>query len=141
MRLIAFHQPGLKKKELASLERRLKSKVSKVDQVLSGWVVKTGQPLRIGDVQKDPRYVESCPGICSGLYVPIQIGQNVIGSISVESEQPDAFSVHDEHLLVTIANQAAIAFENAHLYQEVQAELAERQQAGRSQSGFCPAKW
>jgi PAS domain S-box-containing protein len=49
--------------------------------------------------------------------------------ISVESEQADAFSPQDERLLATLANQAAVAFENARLYQAAQRELAERNRA------------
>jgi PAS domain S-box-containing protein len=49
--------------------------------------------------------------------------------INVESETPDAFTEQDERLLVTLANQAAIAFENARLYETLQKELSERNRA------------
>ena len=50
----------------------------------------------------------------------------IIGSISVESEIANAFTAQDERLLATLSNQAAIAFENARLYQSAQQELVER---------------
>jgi len=68
-------------------------------------------------------------GILSGLYMPLKIGESVIGCISVESELADAFTAQDERLLATLANQAAVAFENARLFQAAQQELAERMRA------------
>ena len=61
--------------------------------------------------------------------MPLKAGERVIGVISVESETPDAFTEQDERLLATLANQAAIAFENARLYETVQQELVERKRA------------
>jgi PAS domain S-box-containing protein len=126
VRLIGFHVPGLKKKERPMIEKRFKEMVNKVGTGLSGAVIKSGEPLRVMDVSKDPRYVASYPGIQSGLYVPIKIGHSVIGSIAIESNKPDAFSERDERLMLTIANQAAVAFDNARLYLEIQKELQER---------------
>ncbi len=103
--------------------------VNKVGIGLSGWVIKTGQSTRVMDVNKDARYISSYPGIQSGMYVPIKIGNSVIGSIAIESDRLAAFSERDERLMVTIANQAAVAFDNARLYHEIQRELEERKSA------------
>jgi HD-GYP domain-containing protein (c-di-GMP phosphodiesterase class II) len=65
----------------------------------------------------------------SGLYVPLKIYHHTLGCISVESDQPDAFNKEDEHLLTTLAVQAAVALENARLFQSAQEELAERKRA------------
>jgi PAS domain S-box-containing protein len=54
--------------------------------------------------------------------MPLKVGERIIGVISVESEEPDAFTPQDERLLATLASQAAIAFENARLYQTNQHE-------------------
>jgi HD-GYP domain-containing protein (c-di-GMP phosphodiesterase class II) len=56
----------------------------------------------------------------SGLYVPMLVGEHAIGVISVESEQPDAFSEADERLLVTLAAQASVAMDNARLFEDLQ---------------------
>ncbi len=61
--------------------------------------------------------------------MPLRSGDQIIGVISVESEKPDAFSEQDERLLATLANQAAIAFENARLYQAAHEEILERTRA------------
>jgi PAS domain S-box-containing protein len=62
----------------------------------------------------------------SGLYVPLRLFNRTLGCISVESDQPGAFTQEDEHLLVTLAVQAAVAIDNARLFQNAQNELAER---------------
>ncbi|MBL8061370.1 MAG: response regulator, partial [Anaerolineales bacterium] len=69
------------------------------------------------------------PDIHSGLYVPLKAGEQVIGSISVESEVEDAFTERDQRLLETLAGQAAIAIENANLFLMTQKEIIEREQA------------
>jgi PAS domain S-box-containing protein len=126
LELIALNQPGLNEQERAEMERHFNSMIRKVDQGLSGWVIQTGEPIRTGNVHTLPQYVDTQEGIQSGLYMPLKIGDRIIGSISVESEVADAFTSQDERLLATLSNQAAIAFENARLYQSAQQELAER---------------
>ena len=73
-----------------------------------------------------PQYIDTHAGIQSGLYMPLRVGDRMIGVISVESEAPNAFTEQDERLLATLANQTAVAFENARLYEAMQKELSER---------------
>jgi PAS domain S-box-containing protein len=142
LRLVDLHIPGYTKEKRSEVEKKSAIAISRIGDGLSGLVVKTGDVLRVPDVLKNPQYVELYPGIRSGLYVPIKVGQYIIGSITLESEKSDAFSSRDERLLSTIANQAAIAFDNASLYQAVQKELdtriqteaALRESQGRLQS-------
>lgn len=117
-RVVAFNQPGLLEKKRRAQIARLNRKVNKVGVGLSGWVIQHGQPVRSGNVEADERYVQSFPGIQSGLYTPLKAGERTIGSIAVESTEPDAFSEQDERLLMTVAAQAAVAIENARLYQK-----------------------
>jgi PAS domain S-box-containing protein len=134
IRVAAFNQPGLSEKQKRAHIARLNRKVSRVGEGLSGWVIQHGQTVRSGNVQADERYVQSFPGICSGLYAPLKAGDRVIGSIAVESEQPDAFSEQDERLLITLAAQTAIAIENARLYQKTL--LNSRRNAALHQAGL-----
>jgi PAS domain S-box-containing protein len=126
LELLDFNQPGL----MSDLERHemaghFQSLITHSDQGMSGWVIKHGQPARSGDVSNDPRYIEAYSGIHSGLYVPMKLGERMIGVISIESEQPDAFSEADERLLATLANQAASAFENARLFEVARQRVME----------------
>jgi signal transduction histidine kinase len=61
----------------------------------------------------------------SELCVPLRVGGRTIGAFNVESREPDAFSEHDERLLVTLAADTAVAVENARLYGEVARQAAE----------------
>ena len=126
LELIAFHIPHLEDGITANEAHRMKTHVSRVGQGLSGWVVETGQPVRTSHLTDDPHYVQTYEDMQSGLYMPLKIGDRVIGVISVESEKTDAFSEQDERLLATLANQAATVFETARLYQSAQQEIWER---------------
>lgn len=126
LELVVFNLPNLKEEEKADAEQHFVARINKVGQGLSGWVIQTGTPLRTGNVHSHPQYIDTHSGIQSGLYIPLKVGERVIGVISVESEMSDAFTERDERLLATLANQTAIAFENARLYEAMQAELLER---------------
>jgi PAS domain S-box-containing protein len=129
LELIAFSVPHLTEDEKEGVEKNFSFRVNKVGQGMSGWVVQTGKLIRTGNVHDYPQYVDTYEEIKSGMYLPLQVGDQIIGSISVESELPDAFTLQDERLLATLATQAAVAFENARLYQAIQQELGERRRA------------
>ncbi len=119
LELLAFNQANLSsQKERNAAEEKLKTSVAYLDQGLSGWAVQHGTIVHSNDLANDPRYQETFSGLQSGLYVPIKIGKQVIGVISIESEKANAFSKSDERLTVTLAAQAASMFENARLYEE-----------------------
>jgi PAS domain S-box-containing protein len=62
----------------------------------------------------------------SWLGVPLLIGDRVLGLISVQSVQkPNLYDAHDRDILTTIASQAAIAIENARLFQEARRRAQE----------------
>ncbi len=133
LELLAFKQTSPDTEATArSTEERLANAVSSSGQGLSGWVAQHGQTVRVGNVKADARYTETYPGIGSGLYAPMTLGERVVGVISVESRELNAFDESDERLLKTIANQAAVAFENARLFQNLQHELNERIQAEKA---------
>ena len=62
----------------------------------------------------------------SWLGIPLLIGDRVLGLISVQSvQQPNLYDAHDRDILATIASQAAIAIENARLFQEARRRAQE----------------
>ncbi len=126
LELLDFNLPGLN----GAMDRheaveRFQSLITHSGQGISGWVVRHGQTVRSGDVTNDPRYVEAYAGIHSGLYVPMKSGERTVGVLSIEDEKTDAFSEADERLIVTLANQAASAFENARLFEEIRQRVLE----------------
>jgi signal transduction histidine kinase len=101
------------------LNKRAQQTKLAIGRGVTGWVAKTGQPLRIPDVTADPRYVSVRTDIRSELAVPLLVEGTLIGVLNVDSKRPNAFSAEDEELLVAIANQSAQVIQNSWLYQAV----------------------
>jgi PAS domain S-box-containing protein len=95
---------------------------------IEGLVVRTGQAINIADTRQHEHYVpfsDQWPAR-SALIVPMRIGQRIMGVLDAESSEPDHFSLDDQQLLQALADQAAIALENARLFA---AEQVAREQA------------
>ena len=108
LKILGFTLQGLMdQEERQGLDAHFNSVIQKPGDGLAGWAFQHDQTLRIGDLKLDPRYVETFPGLNSGLYVPIKTDSRTLGVITVENESSDAFSESDEKLINTLANQAA----------------------------------
>ncbi|RME51174.1 MAG: GAF domain-containing protein [Caldilineae bacterium] len=83
---------------------------------ITGRAVQTGCTQCIGDVRDDPDYLLHDPATRSELAVPIKTGQEVIGVINLEHPDLDFFDEVDRHALESLAAQAAVAIENARLF-------------------------
>ena len=88
-------------------------------QGITGWVVRTARPARVGDVRRDPRYVSIRPDVRSELAVPLEVRGEVRGVVNVDSERLDAFAEEDLELLQSLAAQAARVIDHTWLYQQV----------------------
>jgi PAS domain S-box-containing protein len=90
-------------------------------------VVRGGRAINVPDTRQDVRYVPIPPElpVCSQLCVPIKAGERVIGVLCAESLEPNRFSSDDEQLLQTLADQAAVALENARLYNQIRQRIGE----------------
>jgi len=74
----------------------------------------------------------------SGIYVPIQRGNEVMGMIGVESlDDPNAFDESDVRLLTTIGNAMGVALHNAELFEEIQEQNAELAVINSIQQGLA----
>ncbi len=104
----------------------------KPGQGMVGWTTHHGVTLLANDVALEPRYANAYPDVVptrSELCVPIRVGEEVVGVLDVQSLQLHAFDDNDVLVMETLADQIAIAIENARLYQAVLCELDEREQA------------
>ncbi|MBN1934824.1 MAG: response regulator [Anaerolineae bacterium] len=99
----------------------------KVDDSLAGEVVRSGKPLIIAASSRDSTVkVKTGYLVKSILHVPIKVGNVVIGVLSVDHMIEDlSFDDHDLYVLSVIADYAAIALENARLYNRLQQRLSE----------------
>jgi signal transduction histidine kinase len=95
---------------------------------ITGWVARTGQSVRVGDVRQDPRYHPMRDDIRSELCVPLHVGDQVVGVVNVETTRPNAYTEADRRVLETVAAQMAVAIQNARLYKQIQHYAAELEQ-------------
>ena len=88
---------------------------------LAGWVLANGRPLCIDDVTRDFRYdpSEKAPKTQSEILLPLKMGRKVLGVLDLQSDQPAAFSPSEIPNFQLLADQVAIALENAQLYDEI----------------------
>lgn len=90
-----------------------------VGQGVMGKVAQLGKPILVTDVAALPDYVQGISNARSELAVPLLAREKLIGVFNVESPRPDAFCDEDVIPLMTMAGQAAIAIENARLYENL----------------------
>ncbi len=101
-----------------------------------GWVAQRGQPLLANDVSQEPRYrfADIWPATQAELAVPLQVENQIVGVLDVQSDRLNAFGEDDVFVLQALADQVAVAIRNAWLYDlerrrrqmaEIQRELAQ----------------
>ncbi|HML20411.1 MAG TPA: adenylate/guanylate cyclase domain-containing protein [Aggregatilinea sp.] len=93
-------------------------------------VAATGQPVVTTNAQSDPRFSHQqsvmLHALRSVLCVPLTVKGEVTGVVYADNRVRDGlFGEQELSLLVSFANQAAIAIENARLYRRVQITLSE----------------
>ena len=95
---------------------------------LVGAATATRQPVVVMDVENDPTHFKNplLPATQSEAVIPLLIGELTIGALDVQSTVINAFSDWDITILTTIANQLAIAVQNARLYTAMQQEVVIR---------------
>jgi serine phosphatase RsbU (regulator of sigma subunit) len=110
---------------------------------LVGSCISTGQAIILDDATKDHRFIlaPEMPDTCSEAVLPLFIGDKVIGALDLESDQLATFGAEDARYLHVLAQQVAIAIEDARLY----AQATDRQQleqelsfAREIQTSFLP---
>lgn len=96
-----------------------------LDQGISGWAATHRQSVRVGDVTRDPRYIEGLREAQSNMAVPLMVGNEVAGVINVESPRPNAFTEEHEKLLTVLGAQAALAIAAHRANQKLQERIVQ----------------
>jgi phosphoserine phosphatase RsbU/P len=91
----------------------------KVGDGLVGYAALHKEPVLVADVSKDPRYIPVVEDIRSELVVPLMVQDRCIGVFDLESPELDAFKKSDIEIMTLFASQAAVAIENARLYETI----------------------
>jgi phosphoserine phosphatase RsbU/P len=110
-----------------------------VGRGITGTAAQTGQPVLVGDVRNDPRYLSAIESVRSEIAVPLVLKGRVIGVLDIQSRELDAFTRAQQQVLALVASRLAGAMENAQLYESArrQAEtLRVLNEAGREASSI-----
>lgn len=121
---VALGEKGAKVKEI-----RLK-----IGEGIAGWVAKQGEPLIIDDVSKDPRWSmtadkKSTFVTKNMICVPVRIKEKIIGVLQAINKLEGLFGKEDLELFEMLANQVAIAIENARLMEDLRQTFYETAEA------------
>ena len=110
---------------------------------LVGYAALHKEVVLVTDVDQDPRYIKLVPDVRSELAIPLLLKDRCIGVLDLESPELAAFSKREVEILTLLASQAAVAIENARLYEEVSStqERLEKEVrfAQRVQAALLPA--
>jgi sigma-B regulation protein RsbU (phosphoserine phosphatase) len=84
-----------------------------------GYAALHKEPVLVPDVSQDPRYINAVKDVRSELAIPLLLKDRCLGVLDLESPELDAFSKKHVELLTLLASQAAVAIENARLYEAI----------------------
>lgn len=104
-------------------EPTMRGLVVPLEGSIAGWIVTHRRPVRIDNAHEDPRHfanIEKTTGFLtqSLLGIPLITKNKVVGVLEVLNKREGKFSSSDENLLSVLGAQAAVAIENARLFQQ-----------------------
>ncbi|HRQ37330.1 MAG TPA: SpoIIE family protein phosphatase [Chloroflexota bacterium] len=101
-----------------------------------GWIRQSKEPLLIHDFEREmtrlparPRYISDTPPR-SGIFIPLISGEETLGVIAAQSDQPNRFTEEDLRRLMILANQAAAAIAHARLFEQAEKRAAQLELVG-----------
>lgn len=111
---------------LGNYEEDIKKITLNLGEGIAGWVAKHGEPLIVNDPEKDERFFRGVDEqtefrtrniIC----VPIKVKDKIIGVLeAINKKNGENFDQEDLLLFSSLADQVAIALDNARLYQDLE---------------------
>lgn len=104
-------------------EPTMRGLIVPLDNSIAGWIVNNRQSLRIDDAQKDTRFFSNVDQTLSHttkslLGIPLITKHKVVGVLEVVNKKRGKFTDPDESMLMVLGAQAAVAIENARLFQQ-----------------------
>ncbi len=91
----------------------------KLGSGLVGYAALHKEAVLVPDVSLDPRYIKVVDDARSELVIPLMLKDRCIGVFDLESPELDAFTKHHVEMMTLLASQAAVAIENARLYETI----------------------
>src|SRR3954454_13207180 len=87
---------------------------------ITGAAAELREPLLVGDVRNDARYLNTVDAVRTELAVPMTARGKLVGVIDLQSTRVDAYTEYDRALMRLIAARVSIAIDNARLYRRVE---------------------
>jgi K+-sensing histidine kinase KdpD len=102
----------------------IKRIVVPLENSVAGWVCRAGKAIVIGDTSQDTRFYKQADAKSlfttrSILAVPLKVKDKIIGCLeAINKKGGDPFGEEDTEILTTLASQAAVAIQNARLFEQ-----------------------
>jgi GAF domain-containing protein/DNA-binding response OmpR family regulator len=127
----ATGQPGLQMKEA-------KHSIAVGSRTIIGQVTENGKPYAALDTSKDPFYraYPNLPETRTQLGLPLKIGERMLGAMDIHASITNAFSPADISVLQSLADQVAVALDNARAYEVEREALKEMREVDRLKTQF-----
>ncbi len=87
---------------------------------ITGAAAATREPVLVGDVRGDTRYLNTIDAVRTELAVPMTARGKLVGVIDLQSTRVNAYTEYDRALMRLIAARVSIAIDNARLYRRVE---------------------
>jgi PAS domain S-box-containing protein len=103
-----------------------------------GKVAESMQPMLVNDTDVEPLYLPN-PYLLetrSEVAIPLRIGSRIMGVIDIQSTQPHAFTTDDLSVLQSLADQVAVAIDNARSYELSQQLIKDLREVDQLKSQF-----
>ena len=118
--LLVDEDAGMVRMQYAvNYDDRLPPKAVKLGEGLVGYAALNKVPVLVDDVSKDVRYIKVVDDARSELVVPLLAKDRCVGVFDLESPELGAFTKEHLELLTPLAASAAVAIDNARLYEEL----------------------
>jgi PAS domain S-box-containing protein len=106
------------------------------DEGLAGWAIQNNQSELVYDVLEDDRWVpteKTMENHRAGIIAPIAHGEDILGTISLFSQEPGKFNEYQKEIVHATAKQIAVAINNTQLVDYIQQQTNELGQMLRAQ--------
>ena len=118
--LLVDDEAGMVRMQYAvNYDDRLPPKAVRLGEGLVGWAALHKTPVLVDDVEKDPRYIKVVEDARSELVIPLLAKDRCVGVFDLESPELGAFTREHLEVLTPLAASAAVAIDNARLYEEL----------------------
>lgn len=125
-------------RESTSLALKQTNKLAVGSNSLIGQVTAQGQPIVINNILESPFefHTTLLPETRSDLCIPLKLGNRTLGALDIQSTRFGAFSPDDITVMQVLADQIAIAIDNARAYELSQLAIKEMEEVDRLKSQF-----